>query len=117
MHHTDKHLASFIGNQQGYPQAWLLPEPKTEAGDDPGEVNLDKLDELFEEAARLVVSSQQGSTSSIQRRFSIGYNRAGRIMDQLEASGIVGPVDGSKPRQVYFQDLYSLEKFLNQKSN
>ncbi len=112
-----EHLASFIGNQQGYPLAWPLPEPKTEAGDDPGEVNLDKLDELFEEAARLVVSSQQGSTSSIQRKFSIGYNRAGRIMDQLEASGIVGPVDGSKPRQVYFQDLYSLEKFLNQKSN
>jgi len=111
-----EHVASFIGNQQGYPMAWPLPEPKTEAGDEPGEVSLDKLDELFEEAARLVVSTQQGSTSSIQRKFSIGYNRAGRIMDQLEASGIVGPVDGSKPRQVFFQDLYSLEKFLNSKS-
>ncbi len=74
------------------------------------------LDELYEEAARLVVSSQQGSTSSIQRKFSIGYNRAGRIMDQLEASGIVGPADGSKPRQVLFQDSYSLEKFLNEQA-
>jgi S-DNA-T family DNA segregation ATPase FtsK/SpoIIIE len=111
-----EHVASFIGNQQGYPMAWLLPEPKSEAGDEPGEVNLDKQDELFEEAARLVVSTQQGSTSSIQRKFSIGYNRAGRIMDQLEAAGIVGPVDGSKPRQVFYQDLYSLEKFLNSKS-
>lgn len=107
-------VASFIGNQLGYPTAWELPEPKDDSSDEPGEVNLDKLDELFEEAARLVVSSQQGSTSSIQRKFSIGYNRAGRIMDQLEASGVVGPADGSKPRQVYFQDLYSLEKFLNQ---
>jgi len=109
-------IASFISDQRGYPVAWELPEAREEAADETGEFNLDKLDELFDEAARLVVSTQQGSTSSIQRKFSIGYNRAGRIMDQLEASGIVGPVDGSKPRQVYFQDLYSLEKFLNQKT-
>ena len=96
--------------------AWPLPEPKSDNPDESEEVSLDKLDELFEEAARLVVTTQQGSTSSIQRKFSIGYNRAGRIMDQLEAAGVVGPVDGSKPRQVYYHDLYTLEKFLNQRS-
>lgn len=111
-----EHLTTFIGNQKGYPTAWELPEPKTDSQDESGEINMDKLDELFEEAARLVVTTQQGSTSSIQRKFSIGYNRAGRIMDQLEAAGIVGPVDGSKPRQLYYHDLYTLEKFLNQRS-
>jgi len=111
-----EHLTTFIGNQKGYPTAWALPEPKTDSQEESGEVNMDKLDELFEEAARLVVTTQQGSTSSIQRKFSIGYNRAGRIMDQLEAAGIVGPVDGSKPRQLYYHDLYTLEKFLNQRS-
>lgn len=110
-----EHLTAFIGNQKGYPMAWPLPEPKTDTVDESGEVSMDKLDELFEEAARLVVTTQQGSTSSIQRKFSIGYNRAGRIMDQLEAAGVVGPVDGSKPRQVYYHDLYTLEKFLNQR--
>jgi len=109
-------ITHHISLQQGYPSPWLLPEPGTDDGDGQGAVNMDKLDELFEEAARLVVSSQQGSTSSIQRKFSIGYNRAGRIMDQLEASGIVGPADGSKPRHVHFLDSYSLEKFLNQKA-
>lgn len=110
-----EHLTAFIGNQKGYPMAWPLPEPQTDSQDESGEVSLDKLDDLFEEAARLVVTTQQGSTSSIQRKFSIGYNRAGRIMDQLEAAGVVGPVDGSKPRQVYYHDLYTLEKFLNQR--
>ncbi len=111
-----EHLTAFISNQRGYPMAWPLPEPKTDGQDEQGEVNMDKLDDLFEEAARLVVSTQQGSTSSIQRKFSIGYNRAGRIMDQLEAAGIVGPVDGSKPRQVYHHDLYTLEKYLNSRA-
>ena len=77
------------------------------------EFDLGTKDPLFEEAARLIVNSQQGSTSSIQRRFSIGYNRAGRIMDQLEAAGIVGPMEGSKPRQVLIQDEYTLEQTLN----
>lgn len=108
-------LTGFIGKQQGYPTAWYLPEPRTEGNEEMADFSSEKMDELFEEAARLVVTTQQGSTSSIQRKFSIGYNRAGRIMDQLEAAGIVGPVDGSKPRQVYYQDLYSLEKYLNQK--
>lgn len=111
-----ENLTAFISNQKGYPMAWPLPEPKTEGQDEPGEVSNEKLDDLFEEAARLVVTTQQGSTSSIQRKFSIGYNRAGRIMDQLEAAGVVGPVDGSKPRQVYYHDLYTLEKFLNQRT-
>lgn len=106
-------LTEFIAGQKGYPMAWPLPEPQTEGQEDSADVSMDKLDDLFEEAARLVVTTGQGSTSSIQRKFSIGYNRAGRIMDQLEAAGVVGPVDGSKPRQVYYHDLYSLEKFLN----
>lgn len=76
------------------------------------EIDLGSRDPLFEEAARLIVSTQQGSTSSIQRRFSIGYNRAGRIMDQLEAAGIVGPFEGSKARQVLIQDEDSLEQTL-----
>ena len=70
-------------------------------------------DPLFDEAARLIVIQQQGSTSLIQRKFAIGYNRAGRLMDQLEAAGIVGPFEGSKARQVLIQDEYSLEQLLN----
>ncbi|MCD6347562.1 MAG: DNA translocase FtsK, partial [Bacteroidales bacterium] len=110
-------ITTHISEQRGYPQPWILPEPLSDKDDRKGMVNMDKLDDLFEEAARLVVASQQGSTSSIQRKFSIGYNRAGRIMDQLEAAGIVGPVDGSKPRHVLYQDTYSLEKFLNTQDN
>jgi S-DNA-T family DNA segregation ATPase FtsK/SpoIIIE len=68
---------------------------------------------LFDEAARLIVIQQQGSTSLIQRKFAIGYNRAGRLMDQLEAAGIVGPFEGSKARQVLIQDEYNLEQLLN----
>lgn len=70
------------------------------------------IDERFEEAARMVVLSQKGSTSDLQRKMSLGYSRAGKIMDQLEAAGIVGPPDGSKPRQVLVQDLDSLDKIL-----
>ena len=73
---------------------------------------MDRLDPLFKDAARLIVSSQQGSTSLIQRKFSIGYNRAGRIMDQLEKANIVGPAQGSKPREVYFSDIVMLEEHL-----
>ena len=79
----------------------------------PGEVDLSNKDELFDDAARVVVMNQMGSTSMIQRKFSIGYNRAGRIMDQLEAAGIVGPSEGSKARQVLISDEYSLEQLLN----
>ena len=107
-------ITHFIAGQQSYPSAFPLPEyvPEND-GSGVSEIDLGSRDPLFDEAARLVVSSQQGSTSSIQRRFSIGYNRAGRIMDQLEAAGIVGPFEGSKARQVMIQDEYSLEQILN----
>ncbi|HEY3369477.1 MAG TPA: DNA translocase FtsK 4TM domain-containing protein [Prolixibacteraceae bacterium] len=106
-------ICEFISDQKGYNTAFLLPDyvGETEAGN--GDVDLRNRDEMFDDAARLVVSNQQGSTSMIQRKFSIGYNRAGRIMDQLEAAGIVGPSEGSKARQVLLQDEYSLEQLLN----
>ena len=108
-------ITRFIAKQQAYPTAFLLPEyvPENENGGGMSEASLGQRDEYFEAAARLIVSTQQGSTSAIQRRFSIGYNRAGRIMDQLEAAGIVGPFEGSKPRQVLVSDEYTLEKMLN----
>lgn len=107
-------ITDFIGNQQGYPSAYQLPEYVGEDTIKDTEFDPGKRDEMFEDAARLVVQTQQGSTSLIQRKFSIGYNRAGRIMDQLEAAGVVGPFEGSKARQVLFPDEYSLEQFLNQ---
>lgn len=106
-------ICEFIAEQRGYPTAFLLPEYYGEDESGPGEVDLKNRDSLFEDAARVVVSSQVGSTSMIQRRFSIGYNRAGRLMDQLEAAGIVGPSEGSKARQVLIQDEYTLEQLLN----
>ncbi len=106
-------ICSFISEQRGYPTAFELPEYVGEDEVGPGEVDLNNTDEMFEDAARVVVSNQMGSTSMIQRKFSIGYNRAGRIMDQLEAAGIVGPSEGSKARQVLIQDEYSLEQLLN----
>ena len=101
-----------IEEQQSYPTALLLPEPDAEALGLAPEVDMKQKDELFEDAARLMVQTQQGSTSSIQRKFAIGYNRAGRIIDQLEASGVVGPYEGSKARKVLFPDEYTLEQFL-----
>jgi DNA segregation ATPase FtsK/SpoIIIE, S-DNA-T family len=107
-------ITRFISTQRGFTTALYLPEFVEENGNaEIGEIDLSKKDNLFNDAARLVVIHQQGSTSLVQRKFSIGYNRAGRIMDQLEAAGIVGPPDGSKPRQVYYPDEYSLEQFLN----
>jgi S-DNA-T family DNA segregation ATPase FtsK/SpoIIIE len=106
-------ICEHIANQQAYPNAYMLPEYVGEEGDSPGSVDLNNRDEYFDDAARIVVLNQQGSTSMIQRKFSIGYNRAGRIMDQLEAAGIVGPSDGSKARKVLLQDEYSLEQLLN----
>ncbi len=107
-------ITKFISGQRGFPTAMYLPEYVDESSNaEIGEIDLSKRDGLFNDAARLVVIHQQGSTSLIQRKFSIGYNRAGRIMDQLEAAGIVGPPDGSKPRQVLYPDEYSLEQFLN----
>lgn len=107
-------IMEFISNQQGYVTAYELPEyvPEGEGGG-VSEADLTKRDALFEEAARLIVVQQQGSTSLIQRKFAIGYNRAGRIMDQLEAAGIVGRSEGSKPREVRITDLSSLEFMLS----
>ena len=108
-------IVNYISGQVGYATAFLLPEYVGEGGDDkaPGSVDLSDRDPLFDEAARLIVIQQQGSTSLIQRKFAIGYNRAGRLMDQLEAAGIVGPFEGSKARQVLIQDEYNLEQLLN----
>ncbi|MBE6286945.1 MAG: DNA translocase FtsK [Mediterranea massiliensis] len=108
-------IAQFISKQQGYPTAFYLPEyvDPNASESDLGDVDMTKLDPLFEDAAQLIVSNQQGSTSLIQRKFAIGYNRAGRLMDQLEKAGIVGPAQGSKPREVYCVDLTDLEMKLN----
>ncbi|KAA6347359.1 DNA translocase SpoIIIE [termite gut metagenome] len=103
-------VTKFIAKQQSYPTAFYLPEYVNENNaNDTNEIDMGRLDPLFEEAARLVVVHQQGSTSLIQRKFAIGYNRAGRIMDQLEKSGIVGPNEGSKPRQVICIDENDLQ--------
>ena len=106
-------ITDFISNQRGYTSAMLLPEVPTEGSADLDSVDLNSRDGLFDEAAHLIVMNQQGSTSLIQRKFSIGYNRAGRIMDQLEAAGIVGPNEGSKARQVLIVDEISLEHIIN----
>ena len=106
-------ITNYIGSQRGYPSAFLLPEPDIAGSDNNSDVDLTQRDDLFDDAARIVVVHQQGSTSLIQRKLSIGYNRAGRIIDQLEAAGIVGPFEGSKARQVNFHDEYSLEQLLN----
>ena len=107
-------ITDFIGSQRGYPEAYELPEyTSDENADESVSVDLSKRDKLFDDAARIVVMNQQGSTSLIQRKLSIGYNRAGRIVDQLEAAGIVGPFEGSKARQVLYTDEYSLEQYLN----
>lgn len=108
-------ITDYINHQQGYPTAFMLPEYVGEEGESSsiGEVDMNRLDPLFEEAARLIVIHQQGSTSLIQRKFSIGYNRAGRLMDQLEKAGIVGPTQGSKAREVLCLDENDLEMRLN----
>ena len=110
-------INNFIADQQSYNMAFELPEPDTPEGDmgDGGskDVDMQHLDPLFEDAARLIVLNQSGSTSLIQRKFAIGYNRAGRLMDQLEKAGVVGVAMGSKPREVMIQDEMSLNNLLN----
>lgn len=105
-------IVNFIGEQRGYPSAFLLPEPEVDGEDSKADVDLSKRDKLFDDCARLVVSSQSGSTSMLQRKFNIGYNRAGRIMDQLEAAGIVGGQLGSKPREVYVYSEQELDAII-----
>ena len=111
---SDLRICELIGNQRGYISAYLLPEYIDENEKQIADIELSDRDPLFEDAARLVVSSQTGSTSLLQRKLKLGYNRAGRLTDQLEVAGIVGPSEGSKPRQVLIQDEYSLEKLLNE---
>ncbi len=107
-------ICEFIGAQRGYESAYLLPEFVGEEGESPGSVDLSDRDSMFDEAARLIVRHQQGSTSLIQRKLKLGYNRAGRLIDQLEAAGIVGPFEGSKAREVLVQDESILEQLLNE---
>jgi S-DNA-T family DNA segregation ATPase FtsK/SpoIIIE len=109
-----ENVVNHIKVQQSYPTAFYLPEFVRADGDgiDSSSVDMTKRDPLFEEAAHLIVANQQGSTSLIQRKFSIGYNRAGRIVDQLEVAGIIGPFEGSKARQVLVMDAFHLEQIL-----
>lgn len=108
-------ITEFIGSQRAYPEAYTLPDCPDEQDDtvDKENINPNERDPLFEDAARLIVQSQQGSTSMLQRKFKIGYNRAGRIIDQLECAGIVGPFAGSKQREVKIQTEYALDQLLN----
>ena len=106
-------ICGYISEQQSYPDAFLLPEYVGEESESSGAgFEVKDRDPLFEEAARIIVSSQQASTSSLQRRYSIGYNRAGRLMEQLEAAGIVGPAVGGRPREVIVMDIMQLENKL-----
>ncbi|AQX06631.1 cell division protein FtsK [Elizabethkingia meningoseptica] len=109
-------IAEFIGEQKGYPEAYQLPEYSGEDSNTVaiGSFDPNERDALFEEAAKIVVSTQQGSTSMLQRQLKLGYNRAGRIMDQLEATGIVGSFNGAKAREVLITDMHSLEQFLEE---
>jgi S-DNA-T family DNA segregation ATPase FtsK/SpoIIIE len=107
-------ICEFIGSQRGYDDAYQLPEfIGDEGGDNISDVDLSERDALFEDAARIIVLHQQGSTSLIQRKLKLGYNRAGRLIDQLEAAGVVGPFEGSKAREVLIPDEYSLEQLLS----
>ena len=111
-------LTKAVGDQTGYQKSYstpyYLPEPPAAEGEESGGgmVDMNKLDERFEEAARTVVLNQRGSTSDLQRKLGMGYAKAGRVMDQLEAAGIVGPQNGSKPREVLVKDLAELDEVL-----
>jgi S-DNA-T family DNA segregation ATPase FtsK/SpoIIIE len=108
-------ICKFIGEQRAYPEALILPEYVGENGGEDRDIDLDEVDSMFADAARIVVINNQGSASLLQRKLKLGYNRAGRIVDQLEGYGIIGPFQGSKAREVLFSDLESLEEFLRAK--
>ena len=108
-------ICAFIGEQRAYPEALLLPEYVGEGGEGGSDIDMNEIDNMFADAARIVVMNQQGSASLLQRKLKLGYNRAGRIVDQLEGMGIIGPFQGSKAREVLFGDIESLDEFLRSK--
>lgn len=110
-------ITEFIGSQKGYSDAYLLPEYVGEETGTALDIDIADRDSMFREAAEIIVTAQQGSASLLQRKLKLGYNRAGRIIDQLEAAGIVGPFEGSKARSVNIPDLVSLDQFLNNEKN
>jgi S-DNA-T family DNA segregation ATPase FtsK/SpoIIIE len=110
-------ICDFIGGQRGYPSAFILPEYIDENADPEEDFDIGDRDSMFEDAAKIVVNHQQGSASLLQRKLKLGYNRAGRIVDQLEKAGIIGPFEGSKARKVLFSDITSLEQFLKSQNN
>ncbi|NDA98056.1 MAG: DNA translocase FtsK, partial [Flavobacteriia bacterium] len=105
-------ICSFIGEQRAFPEALILPEYIAEGGENIGEVDMNEIDAMFVDSARIIVINQQGSASLLQRKLKLGYNRAGRIVDQLEAMGIIGTFQGSKPRDVLYTDIESLDDLL-----
>ncbi|TDS64379.1 S-DNA-T family DNA segregation ATPase FtsK/SpoIIIE [Myroides indicus] len=107
-------LTEYIGSQKAYPDAYLLPEYVGEEGSSNLDIDISERDSLFRDAAEVIVTAQQGSASLLQRKLKLGYNRAGRIIDQLEAAGIVGPFEGSKARSVLIPDLIALEQFFRE---
>ena len=107
-------LSEYIGSQTGYQSAYILPEFSKDEGNESSNISIEDRDSMFDEAARVIVTNQQGSASLLQRKLKLGYNRAGRLIDQMEDAGIVGPFEGSKPRQVLISDLNSLENLLSE---
>ena len=107
-------LSEYIGSQTGYESAYILPEFSKDDSSESSNISIEDRDSMFDEAARVIVTNQQGSASLLQRKLKLGYNRAGRLIDQMEDAGIVGPFEGSKPRQVLISDLNSLESLLSE---
>jgi S-DNA-T family DNA segregation ATPase FtsK/SpoIIIE len=105
-------ITDFIGSQKAYPDAYLLPEYIGEDGESDLDIDISDRDKLFREAAEIIITAQQGSASLLQRKLKLGYNRAGRLIDQLEAAGIVGPFEGSKARKVLIPDFVALDQLL-----
>jgi len=110
-------LSEYIGSQTGYASAYILPEFSKDENSESSNISIEDRDSMFDEAARVIVVNQQGSASLLQRKLKLGYNRAGRLIDQMEDAGIVGPFEGSKPRQVLISDLNSLESLLGEIRN
>ena len=107
-------LSEYVGSQSGYASAYILPEFSKDDNNESSNISIEDRDSMFDEAARVIVTNQQGSASLLQRKLKLGYNRAGRLIDQMEDAGIVGPFEGSKPRQVLISDLNSLETLLSE---